>query len=225
MRRAKLPVFVPLESRYERWSSVMNKAWLLLVAATAVAADDPRIVYSKTFPGSTPAYFEVTIDRTGAATYNESQDADNAEKLQIEQKVTREIFDLAQRLDHFKNRLESGLKVANMGQKVLRWEDGAERHESKFNYSTSEDAKALAEQFEHISESARLMLELGRVMKHDRLGVNEAMLRIQVAWDNKRLVGTAQLLPLLDQVANNESFVHMARERAALLAEAIRAVK
>ena len=203
----------------------MRTALLLLVAAVTVAADDPRIVFSKTFPGSTPAYFAVTIDRTGSATYNESQDADNAEHLQIEEKVTMNIFDLAQKLDHFKNPLESGLRVANMGQKVLRWEDGAERHESKFNYSTSEDAKALSEQFEHISESARLMLELGRVTKHDRLGVNDAMVRIQIAWDNKRLVGTEQLLPLLDQVAKNESFVHMARERAAQLADAIHALK
>jgi hypothetical protein len=69
------------------------------------------------------------------------------------------------------------------------------------------------------------MLELGRVMKHDRLGVNDAMVRIQIAWDNKRLVGTAQWLPLLDQVAKNESFVHMARERAAQLVDAIHALK
>jgi len=203
----------------------MKTALLFLVAATAVYADDPRIFYSKTFPGSTPAYFAVTIDRTGAANYNESQDPDNAEHLQIEEKVTMNIFDLAQKLDHFKHPLESGLKVASMGQKVLRWEDGAERHESKFNYSTSEDAKALNDQFERISESARLMLELGRVMKHDRLGVNDAMVRIQIAWDNKRLVGTAQLLPLLNQVAKNESFVHIARERAAQLVDAIHALK
>ena len=203
----------------------MKTALLLLVAAAAVYADDPRIVYSKTFPGSTPAYFAVTIDRTGSATYNESQDPDNAEHLRIEEKVTMNIFDLAQKLDHFKSPLESGLKVANMGQKAFRWEDGAERHESKFNYSNNEDAKALNDQFERISESARLMLELGRVMKHDRLGVNDAMVRIQIAWDNKRLVGTAQLLPLLDQVAKNESFVHMARERAAQLVDAIHALK
>ena len=63
----------------------MKTAMLLLVAATmAMAADEPRIVFSKTFPGSTPAYFAVTIDRTGSATYNESQDADNAEHLQID---------------------------------------------------------------------------------------------------------------------------------------------
>jgi hypothetical protein len=200
-------------------------AGLLLAAAATVTADDPRIAYSKTFPGSVPPYFAVTIERTGSATYNESQDADNAQRLQLEDKVTREIFDLAQKLDHFKHPLESGLKVANLGLKAFRWEDGAERHESKFNYSTSEDAKVLNELFEHIGESTRLMLDLDRAMKHDRLGVNEAMVKIQIAWDNKRLVGTAQMLSLLDQVAKNESFVHMARERAARLADAIRALK
>jgi len=51
------------------------------------------------------------------------------------------------------------------------------------------------------------------------------MVRIQIAWDNKRLVGTAQLLPLLNQVAKNESFVHIARERAVQLVDAIHALK
>jgi hypothetical protein len=74
-------------------------------------------------------------------------------------------------------------------------------------------------------QDPRLMLELDRAMKHDRLGVNDAMVKIQIAWDNKRLVGTAQFLPLFDQVANNEALVHMARERAAQLAETIRALK
>ena len=41
-------------------------------------------------------------------------------------------------------------------------------------------------------------------------------------WDRKRLVAPEQFLPLLDRIAKNESFLHMARERAAALAEAIR---
>jgi hypothetical protein len=38
-------------------------------------------------------------------------------------------------------------------------------------------------------------------------------------------VAPLQFLPLLDRVANNEAFLHMARERAAALAEKIRAEK
>ena len=134
-----------------------------------------------------------------------------------------EVFSLAEKLDRFKKPLESGLKVANMGQKTLRWEDGAEKFETKFNYSASEEAKLLSDYFERIADSTRIMLELKRSIRHDRLGVDAAVLRIQTIWNAKRLVGTAQFLPLLDQVAGNEVYIHMARERAAQIADAIRA--
>jgi hypothetical protein len=64
---------------------------------------------------------------------------------------------------------------------------------------------------------------LRRALKHDRLGVNDAVLRIMAAWNDKRLVEQDDFLPLLDQVANNEVYIHMARERAARIADAIRA--
>ena len=196
---------------------------LLLAAAAVCAADAPSITFSKSFPGSVPAFFAITVERTGDASYNESEDSDNAEKFQLESGATAEMFDLAERLDHFKKPLESGLKVANMGQKTLRWEAGGDRGETKFNYSSSEDAKLLTDRFERIGESLRTLLELRRAARHDRLGVNAAVLKIQSLWDSKRLVGTAQFLPLLDQVAKDEVYIHMARERAAQIADAIRA--
>ncbi len=92
---------------------------------------------------------------------------------------------MAERLDHFKKPLESGLKVANMGQKTLRLEAGGERSETKFNYSSNEDAKLLTDRFERIGESLRTLLELRRAARHDRLGVNAAVLKIQSLWDNR----------------------------------------
>ena len=195
------------------------------LAALAYGADAaaPRITFSKSFPGSTPAYFAVTVTPDGKATYNESEDPDNAEEVHLEPSIAKQAFELADRLDHFKHPLESGLKLANMGQKTLRWEQGSENSEAKYNYSTMEDAKALADIFERIGETTRMMLELRRALKHDRLGVNDAVLRLQAAWDGKRLLLTDDVLPLLDQVAKNEAYIHMARERAARMADAIRA--
>ena len=43
------------------------------------------------------------------------------------------------------------------------------------------------------------------------------------AWDNRKLLLTDDILPLLDQVAMNDVYIHMARERAARTSEAIRA--
>jgi len=197
---------------------------IAVLAAAACAADVPRISFSKSFPGSVPAYFAITVERTGATSYNESQDPDNAEKIQLETSVVTDMFELADRLEHFKKPLESGLKVANMGEKTLRWESGGDRSQTKFNYSTIEDAKLLTDRFERIAESTQTLLELRRAARHDRLGVNAAVLKIQSMWNNKRLVGTAQFLPLLDQVAQDEAYIHMARERAAQIADAIRAM-
>lgn len=198
-------------------------ALLLTALGIAGAEEVPRITYSKSFPGSQPAFFLITVERTGAASYNESQDPDNAEKLQIEPSATGELFEMAERLDRFSKPLESGMKVANMGEKTLRWESGGETWESKFNYSTNEDAKLLADRFEAIAVCAQTLLELRRSIRHDRLGVNAAVLKIQGLWNDKRLVATADFLPLLDRVASDEVYIHMARERAAQIADAIRA--
>jgi hypothetical protein len=110
-----------------------------------------------------------------------------------------------------------------MGVKTLRWETGDEKTEVKFNYSLDESAKILWDGFERITESERLLIVLRRAMRHDKLGVNDAVMNVQESWDRKRLAAADQFLPLLDQIARNDVFMHMSRERAAQIAEAIRA--
>jgi hypothetical protein len=48
---------------------------------------------------------------------------------------------------------------------------------------------------------------------------------VQIAFDNKHVVAPQQLLPMLDRIAKNETYMHMDRVRAAGLADAIRASK
>jgi hypothetical protein len=194
---------------------------LLLLTSACLALAEPHVIFIKSFPGSTPAYVHIVVDRTGATSYKEMPD-DDPETFQIEPSVAASIFDLAEKLGHFRSPLESGLKVAKMGDKTLRWENGVEVSEAKFNYSLDENAKALTDLFERISESERNFLDLRRVMRFDKLGVNDAMIRLDNLWLQKRLVATPQMLPVFDRVAANESFLHMARERAAELAQAIR---
>ena len=195
---------------------------LVAVAGMVAAADVPRISYTKIFPGSDPAYMATTIDRNGAVTYRETKD-EEPEMFQMEADAVKAVFDLADKLDHFKKPLESGLKVAKTGDKTFRWENGAEASETKFNYSLDENAKTLQDWFERISESERALMLLRRNIRFDKLGVNDAVLRIDAAWTQKRLVGREQFLPLLDRVAKNETFINLARERAARLATTMRA--
>ncbi len=203
-----------------------------LAAATAFAQDSspsaaapagPRVTYTKTFPGSDPDYVSITVSRSGQVSYKEMADDDSPDTFQLEPQFTDTIFQLAAKLDHFKKNLESGMKVANMGAKTFRWEDGNDAGQVTFNYSTDQSAQQLWTCFETMTESQRAFLELNRAVRHDKLGVNDALNRITDLWTAQKLVGTPEFLPLFDRVAKDDSYIHLARERAAELAEAVRA--
>ena len=197
----------------------------ILIALPLAAADQPRIVFSKSFPGSTPAYVEISVLKSGASEYKEDPKDDRPMQFQLKDSDTAAIFDLSDKLDRFRHPLESGLKVAFMGAKTFRFEGDGEPHEAKFNYSEDVEAKTLLDWFERISETERALIALETAVRFDKLGANDAILRIEVLRDQKRIVAEEQFLPMLDRVAKNESFIHMARSRAAALTEAIRAAK
>ena len=199
-------------------------AWAALVAASTAGAE-PRLWFSKSFPGSTPAYVEIAVEPGGACQYKEAPDDELPVKLQLAEADAKAMFDFAEKLDRFSRPLESPLKVANMGVKTFRFEDGARKSEVRFNFSEDLDARALLDWFERISETGQLFINLERSVKYDKLGVNKAILLMESSLEHKRLVSAPAFLPLLDRVAKNESYLNMARARAAAIADAIRAAQ
>jgi hypothetical protein len=187
-----------------------------------VSSAAPRLYYSKYFKGSVPEFAAITVERNGQTTYQDAKDDDNPIHVQLSEAETQDLFDLADKLDHFQHPIESGLKVANMGTKTFRFENDAEKHEVEFNYSTDTAAQALLEWFEKIAETEQNFIALDRAAHYDKLGVNDALLLLEICMDHKHLVAAQQFLPLLDRIGKNESYLHIARERASNLADAIR---
>lgn len=195
----------------------------LLFAAAAWGNPLPRVSYSKTFPGSTPAYVEITVDRSGAGHYKEAPDDEQPLEFRLTDAETGEIFALVEKLENFRRPLESAVKVAFTGTKVFRLENGDEKTEVKFNYSEDPAARALADWFERISESSQHRINLERAARFDKLGVLKALLLLETSFDRKRLVALEQYLPMLDRISRNGTYMHTARVRAAGLADAFRA--
>jgi hypothetical protein len=195
-------------------------AAFLLFAATLCAA--PQLFYSKFFKGSVPEYVAITVERDGQATYQEAKEDDNPIKIQLDRASVQEMFDLTQKLDRFQHPLESGLKIANLGLKTFRFDDGAEHHEIQFNYSQDLSAQALLDLFERITETEQHFANLDRTAHFEKLGVNDVLLQMQITMERNRLVAPEQFLPLLDRIAKNESYLHISRERAAAIADDIR---
>ncbi len=200
----------------------MKTALAFILFAATASAEGPRITFTKVFPNSVPAYVEIAVDKDGDAYYNDEPKGENPVKFKIGAADTAAIFELADKLEHFVKPLESGLKVAFMGKKTFKYEDKGASHEATFNYSEDLEAKALLDWFERISETERYLFDLERAVRFDKLGVNDAILRMEAARDQKRLVADEQFLPLLDRIVKSENYMHMARTRAAAITEAIR---
>ena len=198
------------------------------IASSPAAASAAKLTFRRVFKESTPEFIEIVVSQdTDKATYEIRQLEEDPEKspFEVGAALRAKMFDLAAQMNHFQNQdLDVHRKIANLGEKTFRWEQGAEAHEVKFNYTENVDARALSDWFERIADTERVLILLENAVRFDKLGVQDAILRIEIIRDQKRLVAPEQFLPMLDRVAKNESFLHIARERAAALADGIRAL-
>ncbi len=199
--------------------------WICWVAATLVPASadsgDYRIFFSRSFPGSVPAYFDVVVESSGAVAYRESEDEEPLE-FAISAAELAEVLEHVKELDYFRIGVDSNLKVAFTGEKTFRYE-GADSvsGETKFNYTSNAAARALLAWFNKVGESERHRIELERTARFDRLGVNKTLLQFQISLENNRIVSPAQFIPILRQIANNKKIIRIATARAAGLLERI----
>jgi len=190
-------------------------AILLLLVAGPMLAQEGTIFYSKSFPKSKPEYMEIVVEASGEAIYKESAADDQPVKFKLTDEEVKAVWGLAAKVEWFQRKLESDLPVARMGEKSYRYTHGATKHEVKFNYSQDLDAQALQDWFEKMTETVNLYFDLERTAKFERLGVDRALLHLEAAWDKKRLLSFELYYPLLNRVIKNDSYLNMARDRAA----------
>jgi len=201
-------------------------AWL---TAPAVASPETAtITYRRVFKGSVPEFIEIKVPQTGKATFDIRQlDDDTApEAFEVGQPVRDKIFSLALELKNFDGQdFDVHRRIANLGEKTLRYERGAEVHETHFNYTLNSAAAQLQQIFEGLARQEGDLVNLRRAMKYDRLGVNDALRQFEGDLDRRILPEPERLLSVLDQIAADSRVIDIARERARSLAERIRTAR
>jgi hypothetical protein len=190
---------------------------LTLIFSSFVVAGNPTLQFTKSFPGSIPAFCSIELEKNGALRYKESP-TEEPLQAQMQEADAAALFAMAEKLEYFKAPLESGLKVANTGKKTFRYEDeSGAATEVVFNYSLNETAKQLLDRFERIAATERAYIDLDKTIHFDKLGVNNSLAQIEALWLHKELVAPEQFLPLLTRISAHDSFMHLVRERAARL--------
>jgi len=183
------------------------------------------ITYRRVFKSSTPEFIEIKIGDPGKCTFDIRQLDEDADPrvFEVGPEVQKKILDLASDLNHFANQnLDIQKKIANLGLKTFRYENGAEVHETSFNYTINTSATQLMQIFEGLAKQQQDLTLLQRRAQFDRLGVNDALMQFESDMDRRLLPEPERLLPVLDRISADSHFVEIARSRARALAERIR---
>lgn len=204
--------------------------WTVLAAPRAQSPSASptyeKLSYRRIFKSSNPEFIEIMVrDDTNAATFEIRQldEEPGALPFEVGAPLRAKMFELAAQLNHFQGvDLDVHRKLANLGEKTLRWQKGAESHETKFNYTLNSPASQLMQIFEGLARQQELVTMLERRMKYDRLGINDALMEFETDLDHKLLPEPQRALPTLDQIAGDSRFVEIGRQRARALAERIR---
>lgn len=202
------------------------------MGATSAALSKPasgsgaKLTFRRVFKSSTPEFIEIAVrDDSDAATYEIRQlDEDpGASPFEVSGALRTKMFELAAQLNRFQGQdLDVHRKIANLGEKTFRWEQGPEVHETKFNYTLNSAANQLLQIFEGLARQQELITLLERRMRYDRLGINDALLQFETDFNRSLLPEPRRALEILDQIAGDSRFVEIARQRARALAERIR---
>ena len=215
--------------RFSRYSILIVLAALVfaaLAAGTALGAGDtPTVTFRKVFKQSFPEFVEIKVGENGQASYDIRQldEGANPQPFAVSRPIVEKIFQLAGQLHHFDGpSLDIHRKIANLGEKTFRYEKGAEVHETTFNYTLDSSASQLLDLFEGLGREQIDLNNLERAMRYDRLGVNDAVMRLETDYNNKLIPEPDRLLASLDQLAADEKYLDIARQKARTLAGRIR---
>jgi hypothetical protein len=212
-------------SRRFRWPAVFSLATVLMLPVLLRAADEATITYRRVFKGSNPEFIEIKVSQAGTASYDIRQLSEDADPqpFQVGDAIRARIFELAGELHNFAGvDLDVHRRIADLGQKTLRYEKGEEVHEARYNYTLNRSAQQLAIIFEGLFQQQRDLTLLEQRLKYDRLGVNDALHQFEDDLGQRMLPEPERLLPVLDKIAADARVVEVARQLARALAERIR---
>jgi hypothetical protein len=196
------------------------------IAAAASSDTGPRITFKRVFQGSSPEFIEVSVRQdSNTATYDIRQIDEDSSPLpfDVSDTLRAKIFALAGDLHDFQGQdLDVHRKIANLGEKTFRWEQGSVVHETKFNYTLNSSATQLLQIFEGLARQQEHFALLTRRIRYDRLGINDALLQFESDLNRGLMPEPQRLIPVLEQISSDPKFVDIARQRARTLVDRLR---
>lgn len=208
----------------------------LLICASLCAQDDkprndslhpvePTITFDRYWEAATPQDYTISVKSSGEAHYlsrspdrvekgAQTPDPDYTVDFTMSPSNRDRLFTLAQQTDYFQGDFDYKHKVADTGKKTLTYADPVRNFQTKYNFSENKDITQITKIFQGIS----IVIEHGRKLefmhRFDKLGLEDELKGMEEMAEAGYLAEIQVIAPLLQNIANDTSVLHMARQRA-----------
>lgn len=181
----------------------------------------PTVTFTLDWPGADPEHYVLKVDSSARAAYESAGGSrfllgdPYSVKFTIATGTRDRIFDLAKVLDYFHRDIDYKKgKIAFTGRKTLTYADSTRHFDTSYNWSDNASARQLTDMLQGIATT----LEFGRALdyfhRHDRLGLNAELKRMDEVAANGQLVELQVLAPQLESIAGDSSVMEIARQKA-----------
>lgn len=172
------------------------------------------VSFTYDFPSADPSHYVISVARDGRTTYvcNVQQ---GTLQFTVSDRVREQIFDLAQRAHYFSGKLDSGRKgIANTGNKTLAYKDGQHESQATYNYSTIAPVEQLTTVFQQLEQTLEFGRRLAFSHKYEKTALDDD-LKLMEEMQRENTLGDIQpIVPVLKEIADDQSVMRVARARA-----------
>src|SRR5262245_50031419 len=181
----------------------------------------PTITFKLDWPGAEPEYYALTIDSSGRAAY-ESRGGSKYQlggpyslKFTVSDAARDRIFEAARTLNYFSGDFDYHKgKIAFTGTKTLGYSDGARHSETSYNWSENKTLRQVTEYLQGIATTLEFGRSLDYLHRHDRLGLNAELKRMDEMAGAGQLTELQALGPQLERIAGDSNVMEIARQKA-----------
>jgi hypothetical protein len=201
-------------------------------SSKADVPSSPTVTYDVFWEPATPQGYTVTVSQTGSAKYvsrnptkppdaNGERDDDYELEFNVSPVSRDRIFILAKQAGYFDGDFDYHKHaVASTGKKTLSYVDAVHQFQTKYDYSENPTIAELTSLFSGISNTIEYGRRLQFKRRFDKLGLEAELKGMEHMAENKSLAELQLIAPLLENIANDTSVLHIARQRARRLLEA-----
>jgi hypothetical protein len=189
----------------------------------------PTIAFDRMWDDATPQSITITMSAEGAAKYhshNPGKTGDDIDDYQTEFTISParrdKLFRYAREANYFNGNFTFKKHVvASTGKKTLTYADSARHFNTTYDYSENKAIQEITNIFQGISNTIEHGRKLQFLRRFDKLGLEAELKAMEDAAASHSLAELQVIAPMLESIAQDDSILNIARERAKrLLAKA-----